>query len=164
MRVERLSPADATRYIALRTRMHQTEPWAFDATPDTDYALAPNDVVRILESPRDAILGIGTDTLVAACALNQPTSPKLQHRLTLWGFYVHPDHRARGVGRALLEGAVDAARAWPGVDSISLSVSEKSAAAIRLYERHGFVTWGREPNLVRIGHDTYDELHMLLQL
>jgi ribosomal protein S18 acetylase RimI-like enzyme len=49
---------------------------------------------------------------------------------------VHPEHRGRGIGTALLEALSEQARA-EGVSALSLSV-EKDNPAIRLYERLGF--------------------------
>jgi ribosomal protein S18 acetylase RimI-like enzyme len=49
---------------------------------------------------------------------------------------VHPEHRGRGTGTALLEALSERART-EGVSALSLSV-EKDNPAIRLYERVGF--------------------------
>lgn len=50
---------------------------------------------------------------------------------------VHPEHQRRGIGtmllRSLLQKAEDS-----GVATILLEVSTDNAAALRLYERHGF--------------------------
>lgn len=51
--------------------------------------------------------------------------------------YVVPDRRGEGFGRALLEAAMDAARAR-GADRIDLGTSEDDVAARGLYERLGF--------------------------
>ncbi len=50
--------------------------------------------------------------------------------------------RRRGVGGALVEGAVDAARRL-GAHKLSLQVWPHNEAALRLYARHGFVEEGR---------------------
>ncbi|MFI2212064.1 GNAT family N-acetyltransferase [Streptomyces sp. NPDC020141] len=55
---------------------------------------------------------------------------------------VLPEHRGRGVGRALMAELVAAAAAREGVDRISLSV-EDGNRAVRLYESCGFRTVGR---------------------
>jgi ribosomal protein S18 acetylase RimI-like enzyme len=51
--------------------------------------------------------------------------------------YVAPDQRGRGIGRALLEETMEAARA-AGATRIELGTSETDAAAIALYESCGF--------------------------
>ena len=59
----------------------------------------------------------------------------------LWGFYVTPNCRRNGLGRALVERAVKCARQM-SVLRVELSVAEAAVAAIRLYESAGFVTVG----------------------
>lgn len=54
---------------------------------------------------------------------------------------VHPDGQGRGIGAALVAECVRRARA-AGSDAITLHTADWLPAAIRLYERHGFV---REP-------------------
>ena len=64
---------------------------------------------------------------------------------------VAAEHRGKGVGGELLrriEGSSQAA----GARSIRLHVSEENAAAIRLYEAHGYRREGREENFYARGH------------
>jgi ribosomal protein S18 acetylase RimI-like enzyme len=57
---------------------------------------------------------------------------------------VHPSHRGRGLGRALLEFAeVEASRA--GFDSIYLYTHEKMTENIALYSRIGYEEYDRRP-------------------
>lgn len=58
-------------------------------------------------------------------------------RLYLYGIFVKPRHRRKGIGGALVEAAI--ARACrDGASSVELEVAEGNERAIRLYERHGF--------------------------
>jgi len=58
---------------------------------------------------------------------------------------VDPRFRGRGVGRRLVCNALDAAAAL-GVKRIFLEVAEENAAALRLYEKLGFITVAALPN------------------
>ncbi|MBN1955211.1 MAG: GNAT family N-acetyltransferase [Anaerolineae bacterium] len=60
---------------------------------------------------------------------------------------VHADWQGRGIGRALLEKALETA-AQQGAAWIGLEVDEKSAVARRMYERTGFVPVGAMLELV----------------
>jgi GNAT superfamily N-acetyltransferase len=51
---------------------------------------------------------------------------------------VVPDRRGTGVGKALLQAILSMARSQ-GFDALSLGVRRKISAAVRLYERNGFV-------------------------
>jgi ribosomal protein S18 acetylase RimI-like enzyme len=59
--------------------------------------------------------------------------------------YVAPDRRGRGIGRALLQAAIDAARER-GAAHIDLNTSEDDTAARALYERTGFTDRERGPD------------------
>jgi ribosomal protein S18 acetylase RimI-like enzyme len=71
----------------------------------------------------------------------------LRFRAAIWSdalecylaeLYVVPQHRGRGLGRALLQTAMDVARA-KGADHMDLGTSEDDAAARSLYESLGFI-------------------------
>jgi len=59
--------------------------------------------------------------------------------------YVIPERRRRGLGLALMEAAMDVARA-AGADTMDLGTSEDDHGARALYERLGFVHRERPPD------------------
>ncbi len=61
----------------------------------------------------------------------------VQDETELFRVLVAPEHRDRGVARALLRAGVEWARAC-GARRMLLEVSEENTAALRLYERHSF--------------------------
>ena len=159
----RLAPADAARYARIRMRMLRDAPWAFSASPETDVA---NDLEALAARIADhAIFAVAAEggELVAAASIVRRTG-KSAHRAGIWGVYVDPAHRGRGLGRAVVRAAVDAARGWPGVDWVDLAVSENAPAALRLYERLGFAAWGREPEALEVDGRRYDEIWMTQRL
>ncbi|MDQ3035675.1 MAG: GNAT family N-acetyltransferase, partial [Myxococcota bacterium] len=67
--------------------------------------------------------------------------------------------------RALVAAVVAHARETAELDTLSLSVDARSAAAIALYESLGFVAWGTDPDSFRTADgSSVDETHMSLQL
>ena len=86
------------------------------------------------------------------------------HRAHVWGVYVSPPARGRGLGEAMMRRAVAVAAGWGGVTSVALSVSARSRAAIALYERVGFRAWGVEPGAVVLDGACVDEVHMVMML
>lgn len=76
---------------------------------------------------------------------------------------VAPAARRQGLARALLTGAVKAARA-AGADAMFLEVAVSNAAAIGLYDRAGFERTGRRKGYYETAGEREDALTMRLAL
>lgn len=61
-----------------------------------------------------------------------------RHRATLWGVWLDPQHRGRGIGRRLVQAALDWARDRE-VRAVYLEVVENEDPSWSLYGRLGFV-------------------------
>ena len=160
----RLTPADAARYVRLRRRMLIDTPVAFAASPEDDVASDEAFVARAL-GPENAIFAVAAgDELVAACGVMRQTKAKFRHRADIWGVYVEPAHRGKGHARAVIAAAIELARTWDGVEWLDIGVSAATPGAWKLYERLGFVAWGREPAATAIGDERHDEIFLALRL
>jgi RimJ/RimL family protein N-acetyltransferase len=104
------------------------------------------------------------EELIGVVGLLRGRHAKSQHKLHLWGMYVRPDFRGRGVGADLVRAAIDHARSSPGIAWVQLSVTAAAPAARRLYERAGFRVWGVEPDALRVGDESVEQHHMALRL
>ncbi|MEO0337320.1 MAG: GNAT family N-acetyltransferase, partial [Pseudomonadota bacterium] len=65
-----------------------------------------------------------------------------RHRVQM-GMSVHPQWRGQGIGRALLQAAVDYCVAHPLIRKFELGVIEQNSKALALYESFGFREEGR---------------------
>ena len=63
----------------------------------------------------------------------------------IFSVVVAPAHHGQGLGRALLDFAVDKTREW-GLPTLRLYTNAKMERNIALYLRYGFVETGRRPN------------------
>ena len=79
--------------------------------------------------------------VVGHLGIAREPGPALRHVATI-GMSVRRDHRGRGVGSALLAGALEWAR-WARVEKVSLSVFPHNRAALGLYRKFGFSEEGR---------------------
>jgi RimJ/RimL family protein N-acetyltransferase len=102
--------------------------------------------------------------LIGLIALGRENRNKHAHKALIWGMYVVPGARGRGVGRALLLEALSLARAVPGIRQVNLCVNANNERAIRLYESVGFNVFGREPGAMLVNGELHDEVHMYLRL
>lgn len=159
-----LEEPDAEALMRLRARAFATDPFAFGGTPD-DLAGAV-DVTRARLSPQTRasgaiVLGAFRPDLVGMLGLAREQPGHCRHKARLWGFYVEPSARGSRIGTRLLEAALAAGRTLPGLEQLTLQVNVKAAAAIRLYERVGFQTFGTEPKALKTAAGYFDELHMV---
>lgn len=181
--VRLLTPADATAYTLIRREMLADAPWSFIRSPEDDPGCNADGLAAQIErsnagpTGRYAICGAFDAAppgprLIAVAGIARAEQIKASHRATVWGVYVTPAHRRKGLARAVITGAIDAARAWPAaapfppIDSIALAVSENAPGARALYQSMGFTAWGTEPDTVRINgaKPGYAETHMLMRL
>lgn len=139
-------------------------PWAFAASESDDAGLNADGVAASLARPGYAIAAavLTGGTLAAAAGVAVPRHIKMAHRAHIWGVYVTPPERRRGLGEQVVRLAVETARQMPGVTSAGLSVSARTPSARRLYERLGFRAWGLEPGALVINGQAFDEVHMVL--
>jgi ribosomal protein S18 acetylase RimI-like enzyme len=130
-------------------------------------AYAAQDLLAVIAEYADTLRGLGNgggaDVLVAVedarllgTVLVQPWGPASEiatgpDEAELRALAVDPGAQGRGVGRALLDAAVDRTRAY-GADHLVLSTQPAMAAAHRLYRAAGFVRlperdWSPVPGL-----------------
>lgn len=140
-------------------------PWAFLASEGDDANGTIDGVKATIAAAGSVIFGIEEGGKLAAVAgLRRVERFKRRHIALIWGVYVTPSARGKGLARALLEAAIATARTWEGLTHVQLSASEKSTAARRLYESLGFVAFGVEPDAMRIGGELFKEIHFAMKL
>ena len=108
--------------------------------------------LRALKRSPDAAVYVADDegAVVGRLSLARDPHPASRHVADL-GLMVAASHRRRGLGTALLQQAVDWARAC-GVRKLELHVFPWNAPAIRLYETFGFEREGlRKSHYLRDG-------------
>jgi RimJ/RimL family protein N-acetyltransferase len=163
--IRALTEDDLEACIALRREALADAPLAFAASPDDDFASSADSLrAQMAKAPDWVIFGAFEETLVGTVGLIRDRHVKASHKMHVWGMYVTPSHRGRGLGAQLLDAAIEHARAVSGVDWLFLGVSSAAPAAQRLYERAGFEIWGTEPDALRDGGSSVVEHRMALRL
>jgi len=95
----------------------------------------PNNVVFVAESSTE---------LVGMCGVFRSELVKIKHSASIYGVYVRPDWRGRGLGVRLIVASLGWAR-QNGLKIVKLAVVSSNAAAIRGYQKAGFREYGLEP-------------------
>lgn len=80
-------------------------------------------------------------SVVGSAGLGPHWEPGREQTATLWGMYVTPSARGRGVGELLVHAVLDEARRR-GHAEVVLEVANTNTGAIALYERCGFTPTG----------------------
>jgi GNAT superfamily N-acetyltransferase len=160
------------RYKELRLQALQTNPESFSSTYDREFSMGHEEWKARLHS-RDKVTVVavrtsiqksesemlsssnewlGTVTVIGPNVLRQYafSPPKSIHSVEgnenyylFVGVWVHPNHRAKGLGKKLVEAGMDWAKADGGSDSTDkrvflLQVSPENRSAIGLYSTMGF--------------------------
>lgn len=155
---------------ALRLRALKDHPEAFGQPYDEAAAQTKAEIKQTFESFWDyqdnkvfvAVTAGGT--VVGMTGVASRDRPKTHHRMDIWGVYVAPEFRGHGIASRLLDACIDHARGLEGVLQLHLQVVSSNLAAIRSYERAGFVRWGRMPRADIIDGIALDNDFMVLML
>jgi GNAT superfamily N-acetyltransferase len=166
--VRTLRPADAEGFRRLRLERLQDSPTAFGTSYEEELAKPIEelaDQLEVVEADGSFVLGaFHGDELVGMVGVRRQPRLKHRHKVELWGMYVSPIWRGRGVGEVLLDQAIARARMIDGVRQMTLAVVRPNEAARSLYLKRGFVTFGLEAEALYWEGHYFAMEHMQLQL
>ena len=156
--IRQLRAADAESFSRLRREVTAVDPVNMGLTLEEELTRPIQKFREQLSyaEPNAAFGAFVNGELVGTAAVAWPSRlPSSQHKVNLWGVFVSPRFRGRGIARALMERAVEHAHA-NGARRINLTVFVPNTAAVRLYQSLGFEHFGTEPQAIRIGGSYYD--------
>ena len=154
--IRRIDAADVEAFKRIRLEALQAEPSAYAASYE-DWAVLSDEEWRnrMREPVVVAFLG---DEPVGLAGLMRQRSGKMTHRANIIMVYVRKSLRGTGVAGDLIDAIIEEARAM-GIIQLELAVTAENQAAVRFYERKGFVAFGRVPGaLLHEGRELDDIL------
>ena len=101
--------------------------------------------------------------LIGTAGFFRRPNNKERHKGHIWGVYVRPKSRGKGIASALMKEIVRRTREIDGIEQITL-VASANLPAQRLYKALGFESYGIEPHSLKIGDQYIDDVLMVLWL
>ena len=162
--VRRATPADAAALVALgRDVSAEPEGWLITSGEWRGVSDERRYLRAVRRSPHAAVfVAEAPEGIVGRLSLARDTHPGSPHVADL-GLMVASGHRRQGVGRALLEQAVEWGREV-GIGKLELHVFPHNEPAIRLYEQFGFEREGLRRRHYRRGDDYVDAVLMAYEI
>lgn len=160
--IRRAEPGDAGQLVELAESVGREEGDWLLATEAWRSAADERRYLRAVRRHADAavFVAVDGDEVVGRLSVARDPHPSSRHVADL-GLFVAASHRRRGIGRALLEQAVDWSRDV-GVRKLELHVFPWNEPAIGLYEAFGFEREGYRRGHYRREDEYVDAILMAL--
>ena len=166
--VRAIRPEEGDLLKAVRLAALRNAPGAFleteaEVAADEDEVWATRAAASTGDGDQLILLALADGRPVGMAGIAREIGQRRRHRATLWGVWLDPAHRGRGVGRQLVSSALDWARERE-VRAVYLEVVENEDPSWSLYGRLGFVRREVDPFGAHVdGHDVALE-HLVLVL
>jgi ribosomal protein S18 acetylase RimI-like enzyme len=162
-----LTERDAQTLWDLRMRAVQTEPGSFVDSPEELRSISAEEFASRLRanSPENFVIAAFEQrAALGMIGFYRELPLKRRHKGWIWGVFVAPEARRRGIALTLMQEAIARARSLPDLEIILLTVSVNQPAPRNLYTSLGFRSIGIEPKGLKIGNEHIDEEHLVLNL
>jgi GNAT superfamily N-acetyltransferase len=150
----------------LRMLALETDPWSFVDSPEELRAISVEEFVTRLRADHAENFIVGAfdqDSAVGMVGCYQEVPLKRRHKAWIWGVFVTPAARGRGIAKSLMRAAIQRAKSIPGLEMLLLTVGVGQPVPRKLYESLGFRSFGVEPRGLKIGNESHDEENMVLE-
>ncbi len=160
--IGKLPPEKWQEYKALRLRALRDDPHAFSepfekavAYPDERWKQRAAEAYEGKES-LIVFARAGEQLVGMVGAFFPPNEISVAY---IFGVYVVPEARGKGVAKQLLASLLHELKANPKIVTVKLSVNKEQLAAVKLYESFGFTVVGEEN--VQLGDGNYYDAHVM---
>lgn len=163
--VRKLRPDESALYRAIRLQCLKTEPEHFGSTFEEESSMPSLKFESWIEQEDSDHFMFGAldgEKLAGIVGFIHQERQRARHRGEVVQMYVDASYRGQHLGESLLRGLLNQVFSLEGVEQAQLSVVAHNRAAIRLYERIGFRTFGIQPNYFKVGAHYYDQQFMQL--
>lgn len=168
MEIRILGPEDAEVFSRIRLEGLQKDPDAFGALYEEERKRTDDEWKERLsnaQSGESGFFGAFVEGEIAGIiGFFRHKGTKARHKVSVVSMYVREASRGTGVAAGLMQAELAHLRALGDVDQVQLAVVTSNPAAIRFYEKMGFLPYGFEKQALKAGDRYVDETHMYLLL
>ncbi|MCF2946415.1 GNAT family N-acetyltransferase [Paenibacillus tarimensis] len=158
--IKEIKQEDVGLYWDLRLEALKTNPEAFGATYEDSVKTPISEVVKRIQNESDNYILMAfteRDQAAGMVGFRREQGIKLKHKGMIWGVYVSPEYRGKGIAKELLKEVINRGKEIEGLKQINLGAVTTNQAAIDLYKKLGFETYGIEKNALEYRDQGYDE-------
>lgn len=163
--IRSLNIDDLDAFIQIRQDSLRLDPKSFGA--DSDKPLDQEVTASRLKAKNDEdfiLAHFEEGKILGLMGFRRYQRNKICHKGMVWGVFVYPEHRGKGIANQLMIKLIEKAKTIEGLKKISLSAIHTSVASRSLYLKHGFKEWGVEKNAAQYKGEVLDEIFMDLPL
>jgi ribosomal protein S18 acetylase RimI-like enzyme len=150
-------------YKMLRLEALKNDPMAFTSSYEEEQEAADEKWIDDIKN-KDFLFAEQNGKLIGMSSYSFETKNKTKHIANIWGVYVSPEHRGKGIGNQLLITVIGNIKQNKEIRKIRIGVNSDQIPAKRLYERAGFKVVGTLKNEIRHNGKFYDETIMEMSL
>jgi RimJ/RimL family protein N-acetyltransferase len=165
--IRRLMKGDAPTFWHLRKLALESEPIGFAESTAEHEALGVAGTEARIEAGNDENFVMGAfdaGMLIGTAGFYREKQQKRRQIGWIWGVFVHPSHRGKGIGRGLILSVIEQARPLEGLASIHITAAVTQEAARHMYKNLGFRSIGIVPSALHVNGQYFDEEMMSLNL
>ena len=167
MTIRVLTPRDVEIYRVLRLEALTLEPAAFASSAEDFEKESFESIAKRLQVEDFGNFTLGAfdgEQLVGIATFFVEPRIKTEHKGHVFGMYITPEARGKGVAKLLLQTLIERVKTYPKVKKLNLSVMRTQQAAKKLYTSLGFEVYGVERIALKLGEDYIDAEDMVLFL
>jgi len=168
MEIRLLGPEDAAAFSKVRLEGLQKDPDAFGALYEEEIKRTDAEWKERLSNAHTGDSGFFgafvEGEIVGIIGFFRHRGTKVRHKVLVVSMYVTESHRGTGIAAGLMQEEISYLKKLGDVDQVQLAVVTSNPAAVRFYEKMGFLPYGFEKKALKIGDRYVDETHMYMMI